>query len=224
MRPASLLVALGAVLWASDSDGIRPRAAAADYPAHTARDAVSIGADLLAPDQVRKIFVSDLHRAYVVVEVALYPSRDLDLEWDAFQLRLSGTQKSVRPASPRAVASALQKTAPSQSDVTLYPTVGVSYESGPRTYDPATGGTRGGGWRTNAGVGVGVGVGSTRPASTEPDRRTMEIELSEKGLPEGAFSKPIAGYLYFPLAPGKKSSAYELEYDSPAGRVVLKLK
>jgi hypothetical protein len=117
------------------------------------------------------------------------------------------------------VASALQKTAPNQSDVTVYPTVGVGYESGPRTYDPVTGGTRGGGWRTA--VGVGVGVGSTRPASTEPDRRTMETELSEKGLPEGAFSKPIAGYLYFPLAPAKKSS-YELEYDSPAGRVRAK--
>lgn len=222
MRPASLLLALGAALWAGGSDGIRPRATAADYPAHAARDAVSVGVDLLAPDQVRKIFVSDVHRTYVVVEVALYPSHDLNLEWDAFQLRLSGTQKSVRPASPRAVASALQKTAPNQSDVTVYPTVGVGYESGPRTYDPVTGGTRGGGWRTA--VGVGVGVGSTRPASTEPDRRTMETELSEKGLPAGAFSKPIAGYLYFPLAPAKKSSAYELEYDSPAGRVVLKLK
>lgn len=52
---------------------------------------------------------------------------------------------------------------------------------------------------------------------------TAEVYL-DGGLPEGAFSKPIAGYLSSPLAPGKKSSTYELEYDFPAGLVVLRPK
>jgi hypothetical protein len=216
--------ALAASLSAAEAPGIRPLATAAEYPAHVSQDGLTIGAALLTPDQVRKHFVSDIHRAYLVVEVGVYPAGPaaFRVEPDAFLLRIPG-QRASRPASPKAVAGVLQKTAPSQSDVTVYPSVGIGYESGPRRYDPVTGDTRGGGWRT--GVGVGVGVGGTRPASTEADRKTMEIELSEKGLPEGSFSKPVAGYLYFPLPAGKRPpAAYELEYDAPAGKLLLVLK
>ena len=91
----------------------------------------------LTPEEVRKTFVSDVYRSYVVVEVAIYPAGELELELDAFQLRIPGAQKAARPATPRAVAAALQKTAASQSEVIVYPSVGVGYE---------TGGRRGSGW------------------------------------------------------------------------------
>jgi hypothetical protein len=210
MRSAYLLLPM--LVWSAETPGIRPRAAPADYTPHVTREGLTIGAAVLTPDQVRKSFVADVHRAYVVVEVAIYPTCEVELELDAFQLRLPGTQNSVRPATPRAVASALQKTAPSQSEVTVYPAVGVGYE---------TGGRRGSGWWTS--VGVGVGVDKSRPASTEQDRKTMELELSENGLPEGAWSKPVAGYLYFPVTPGKKTVPYELEFDAGAGRLLVAL-
>ena len=100
----------------------------------------------------------------------------------------------------------------------LYPSAGVGYESGP-SYDPVYGTRRGGGVGTS--VGVGVGVGDSRPAATDRDRKTMELELGEQQLPEQVVTKPVAGYLYFPLPTKKKGVAYELEYNGPAGKLVL---
>jgi hypothetical protein len=126
-----------------------------------------------------------------------------------FVLRGADTEILARPGDPKAVASTLQKTAGSDREVTLYPSVGIGYESGPRVYDPVTGEQRGGGLRTAAGMGV--GVGSSQVGTTDQDRRTMELELMEKGLPEGKTSKSVAGYLYFLLKAKKKSAAYRLE-------------
>lgn len=87
--------------------------------------------------------------------------------------------------------------------MTLYPSAGIGYESGPRVYDPVTGTPRGGGLSTSAGVGV--GVGPSQSGAGEQDRTTMELELSEKGLPETKASKPLSGYLYFPVTSKKKN-------------------
>jgi len=75
-------------------------------------------------------------------------------------------------------------------------------------YDPVTGGQRGGGLST--GASVGVGTGRPQSGTSEQDRRAMEMELSEKGLPEGKASKPVSGYLYFPVS-GKKKHDFLLE-------------
>ena len=50
----------------------------------------------------------------------------------------------------------------------------------------------------------------------------MEAELSEKGLPEGTASAPVAGYVYFPVA-RKKNATMSLEYFLHGEKVVLKL-
>ena len=208
---------------AAAAQGIRPRRDLADYQARSERDGVSVGAALLSPDQVRNTFASGLNRAYVVVEVTIQPSGvvSVDVAPSDFTLRITGTSSSARPANPRAVAANLQKgPASSPSPVDIYPSVGVGYESGPRQYDPVTGRTRGGGVYTSAGVGVGVG-GGDRPASTDQDRKTMDLELSEKSLPEGVTSKPVAGYLYFPLVAKKKNAVYELEYYAQRGKMTL---
>jgi hypothetical protein len=131
----------------------------------------------------------------------------------------------LRPASAQAIAAALQrKNTPkprSPSDVTLYPTATIGYESG--TYS----GQRHGGVYTAAGVGVGVGdpgpMGAPRPASTNQDRSTMEQELGDKGLPEGKTMQAVAGYLYFPRPASKTQtrSNFTLTYYAAEGEVTL---
>ncbi len=216
-----LLVVVGADL-ASARDGLKPRAGAGDYASRASAGAVEIGAAVLSPDQVQKAFATELNRGYVVVEVGVYPGRNarIDLGPGDFRLKVAGAGESVRPAGPKAIAAVLQKKASSDREITLHPTVGVGYGTGP-SYD---GRGRTGGWSTGAGVGVGVG-GSQAPASTDDDRKAMETELAEQQLPERVVTAPVAGYLYFPLrAPkGRQPVTYELEYDSPAGRTVLRL-
>jgi hypothetical protein len=52
----------------------------------------------------------------------------------------------------------------------------------------------------------------------------METELLEKGLPEGAVLKPMAGYLYFPRPARMKSGdSFELQYIGDEGTVKLPL-
>jgi len=71
-------------------------------------------------------------------------------------------------------------------------------------------------------VGVGIDNSGDQPGSTEADRKTMELELSEKGLPEGTASAPVAGHLYFSIAK-KKNAQYQLEYTVDGKEVILSL-
>jgi hypothetical protein len=206
----ALLTVFSFTALAGTQDGIQPRKSATDYPVHAELDGVAVGAALLTAEQVRSNFVSDLNRGYLVVEVSAYPKagESIELARHDFVLRTPDGGNFARPADPKTVAAILNKTAGSDREVTLYPSVGIGYESGPRVYDPATGGQRGGGLSTSAGVGV--GVGRSPSGASEQDRRAMEMELSEKGLPEGKASKPLSGYLYFPVT-GKKKNDFLLE-------------
>lgn len=104
--------------------------------------------------------------------------------------------------------------------MTVSPSYGVTYQSG-RGYDPVTG-TTGGGVTQTTGVMVGIGNPGPNPASTDKDRSAMEAELSEKGLPEGTASAPVAGYVDFPVS-SKKRNAVQLEYKVGEEKVVLAL-
>lgn len=218
-------------LYADAPRGTVPRAAADRYPAHAVHDGVGLGAILLTPDQARKAFASDLDRCCRVVEVALYPQKDspVKVSLDDFVLRISGSDVAAKPSTAEVLAAKLQKkSSPPPSDgrdVAVYPTAGVGYESG--GIDPITGQRRGGGVYTTAGVGVGIGGSQPpRPGSSDRDRRTMELELGEKGLPEGTASAPVAGYLYFALPANKdkdKKSTRQLEYTLNGEKVVLQL-
>jgi hypothetical protein len=64
------------------------------------------------------------------------------------------------------------------------------------------------------------------PGSTPQDRMTLESQLSDKALPQGRFSEPVAGFLYFPVKAIKKKSngAYEMNYlGDPSGKVQLQI-
>jgi len=202
--------------------GTEPRPAAARYAAHAEMNGVAVGARLLTAKQARSIFVSDVNRCCLVVEVALYPSADkpLVVSLNDFSLRTKDSDVAAKPSTAGVVAADLQKRARSDRDVTVSPVYGVTYESG-RGYDPVNGTTSQHGLGQTAGVIVGVGSGSN-PASTDKDRSVMETELSEKGLPEGAASKPVAGYIYFPISP-KKGAGQQLEYNVGEKQVVLPL-
>lgn len=217
-----VLGAAGIVVVAAARDGLAPRASVADYPAKAEAGPAAVGAALLSPDQVRKSFSTDLNSGYIVVEAGVFPKAGarVDLGPGDFMLREAGTSNTYRPVGPKAIAGVLQKRSSKDRDITLYPTVGVGYETGP-DYGPY-GGRRGGGWNTGVGVGVGVG-GSQQPASTDADRRTMETELSEQQIPEKVITAPAAGYLYFPVPPKARTGAWELEYNSPAGKTVVPL-
>jgi hypothetical protein len=165
-----------------------------------------------------------VNKCCVVVEVAVFPAKDktVDVSLNDFVLRVNGTELASKPMSAKVIAAKLQKKAASQRDVSVYPTAGVGYETG--GYDPVTGINRGHGVYTQAGVGVGVGSPGPQPGSTDKDRSVMETELSEKGLPEGSASAPVAGYVYFTISSkAKKNATRELEYQLNGKQVVLTL-
>ncbi len=217
------LLCLGAMAWET-TRGTAPRSSAELYTAHDAQNGMSIGASLLSKDEARKAIVSEINRCCVVVEVALYPQKDQPLRVTAsnFVLRDPTTGTVTKPSNASELAATLQKKAESDRDVVISPTSTIGYQTG--GYDPITGGRRSGGVYTSSGVGVGIG-NSQDPTTSSRDRRATEVELSEKGLPEGAASKPIAGYLYFPVSSKKdqKSGARQLEYQLNGSKIVLPL-
>jgi hypothetical protein len=215
-----------AVAMASDtSRGTVPRPTPDKYDAHADQSGVGIGATLLTASQAKKIFATDVDKCCLVVEVALYPQKDglVEVSLNDFALRLVGQDFATRPSSAEVVAGKLQRTAEAQSggghDVIISPTAGVGYGTG---IDPISGQRRGG---VITGGGVGVGVGSSQPkspATADADRRTMELELNEKGLPQGSSAVPVSGYIYFSV-PQKKNAKYQLEYVLNGNQVVLPL-
>ena len=198
-----------------------PRASAAAYPASKTQPVYSIGAKRLSKTEVQNSFATPLAGRYIVVEIGFYPadSKTISLKQSDFALRTSDGNDVVSPASPHTIASIYQKRPESSRDVTLYPTANVGYVSYP-SYD-------GSGRRVSGpvyGVGLGVGVDqSTSAATTGSDRQTMETELLDKELKDAEVSKPVAGYLYFPIAT-KQKVEYQLEYHGTDAVTSLPLK
>jgi hypothetical protein len=219
-RWAAFLIGMASVAVAAPK-GTVPRSSPSRYTLHAERNGVGIGVVLLTSEQARRLFVSDVNHCCVVAEIALYPANDkpLDVSLNDFALRVNDSEVATKPGSAKVVAAALQKKAGSTRDITVAPSVGVGYGNG--GYDPATGQRTGGGVYQQAGVGVGIGSSGPQPGSTEKDRAAMETELSEKGLPEGAASSPVAGFVYFPVAP-KKNAKLTLEYKINGEKVLLK--
>ena len=221
MRCVVLICLLACLLLAGDVSGIRPRESSADYTAHQKVPGATVAAAVIPPDQVKKLFATDLNAGgYIVIEVGIYPEggAEIDVSSGDFLLRVGSNPAIVRNASPRAIAAALQR--PSKppeirrkNDINVYPTATIGYESGTDPY-----GRRRSGVYTAAGVGVGIGddpaaSAPPRPASTDRDLTTMEQELADKALPEGKTTRTVAGYLYFPKPTAKqKNASYEITW------------
>ena len=209
-----LVLLVAAPVVASGPRGTVPKPAANRYQAHAEKDGVSVGATLLTSDEVRKTFVSEVNRCCLVVEVALYTLRDKpqQLSLDDFSLRVMGSETALKPSSAKVAAASIQKSAESQRDITVSPSVGVGYESGPYSH----------GTDRAASVAVGVSEPGSHSGSSERDRDTMQTELTEKGLPEGTTSAPVAGYLYFSLT-RKKNTPLQLEWVLSGNKITLTL-
>jgi hypothetical protein len=221
MKRITLISLATGFLLAGTGTGIRPRGSSADYPARQTAGGITVAAAVIPPDQVKKLFATDLNRGgYIVVEVAIYPEADKSVEVSHgdFLLQHGSEESAVRPVTGRAIASILvRKNTPKHSranDVAIYPSATVGVESG--TYDPQTGRRRPGGVYTSTGVGVGNEPGRASappPYNDNQDPRIMQQELEEKALPEGIATRAIAGYLYFPKPAGKQKNApYELTF------------
>jgi len=228
VRRLAIFSMAAGMLLAGDTAGIRPRGNITDYPAHQAGKTATIAAAVIPPEQVAKLFATDLNRAgYIVMEVAVYPQDGNEVEVMSrdFLLRIGADPTTFRAASAQAISAGLQrKNAPKPhgpGDVTVYPSTTIGYESGP-TYN----GQRRGGVYTSSGVGVGIGdpgPSAPRPASTNQDRSVMQQELEDKGLPQGRTTQPVAGYLFFPKPSSnrKADATYDLTYYSAMGQVSL---
>jgi hypothetical protein len=227
MRPflAILVTATMAALVFAADNGTRPRPSSADYPVSRPAKTATIGAVLVTPDQIKRMFPADLNKKYAVVEVAIYPQAGevVDIKSLDFGLQF-GTDVVRYPATPQDIAAAWRekRDPPSLGNgVEVTTETGVTYGSG---IDPATG-QRTRGWSTYEGVGVGVG----RPSNVPPpppgyNPNVIEAVAQEKALPEGKTSDAVAGYLYFPLPSKKhKGDALELKYSKDGASVKLPL-
>jgi hypothetical protein len=222
-----LLAIAGLLAAAGDESGIRPRPAAADYPALGASGGVTVAAAVVPHSEVSKLFATDLnHDGYVVIEVAIYPpdGREVQVASRDFLLASGKDGGTVRPAGPDAIAARYdRKHEPpgigKPGNVQVYNTATIGYESG--TYN----GQRQSGVYTGAGVGVGVGDPgpmAAPPPSGAPDGYEIRQELAGKALPEGRMDHVVAGYLYFPKPSGKVGKAgYRLTWYGPESQAHL---
>jgi hypothetical protein len=212
--------------------GVVPRSAATEYAAHGSQDNVQIGASLLTHKDLKKIFATDVNQCCLVVEVALYPSKDnfVKISLDDFMLRETGMELGTKPSTPD-VLSARLEVQPVPPDREHRAGVSSSSDIGYERTTQQTGSDRtsSGGviQRSSVGIGVPIGGGGSRvpesQSAAEGNRRAIEAELTEKGLPETSAWDPVAGYLYFSV-PKKKKGGYELVYMMGDRKIVLPLK
>jgi len=209
--------------------GVHPRSTPADYAVSRESNGIFYAASLVPADQVRHLFAADISKTYVVFEVACYPSQSGSVAIDPnnFLIKPRGNSEFVRPTDASTVASIIQeKNMPRRRETgaDVVTTAGVGYETGT---DPYTG-RRVHDTYTEVGVGVGTGRDNfppppPRPGSTPQDRAALENQLADKSLPQGSFTVPVAGFLYFPADLLKKAKGdYDLQYlNDASGKVDL---
>ena len=222
MRVLSSLLLSAAVVFAQTSsqpsEGVHPRTAPGDYAAQATVDDATIAASALTPDQVKHAFAYDISHNFLVIEVAIYPGAKplLDLRTDDFTVKTAVKADIVRASEPETVAAEIQRKnipATAGNSIPVYGEANVGVESGTDPYS----GRRVHTVYTGGGVGVG---GPPIPQYPTPggypsDRALLEDQLWRKSLPEGIVQKPVAGYLYLPLALLKKEkSPYHLQFAS----------
>lgn len=224
-------ICCASVLFAQNPPGIRPRPAPTDYAATQQSRSATYAASVVPADQVKHLFPFNISHDYLVLEVACYPGNagSVKLAPGDFRVR-SPKGDFIPPADAVTVASVIQDERtphPRANDTGIVTSANVGYESG---IDPVTG-QRVQGVYTGVGVGVERGgpdpgpIGPPPPGSTPYDRRVLEDQLNAKALPEGDFTAPVAGFLYFPASRAKKKSGgYTLEYlGDDSGSVLLEV-
>jgi hypothetical protein len=201
-------------------DGIPARGSADDYPAHQVSGKVAVGAALVSPAQVKKLFGEDLDkRGYVVFEVGMFPIGDSEVEVspDDFKLRLGPEGAVTRAATPHMVASDVH---PQPAPATQVPAKVQTRET--------IGVITGSNGRTAVYTDTSVTVGNRPTPPPPPTTRStgndgLEQRIDEKSLPDVKTRRAVAGYVFFPKPTGDKHADYELLYFGFDSQMTLKL-
>ena len=185
------------------------------------RDGIALSARILTARQTASAFSSELEHGFLVAHIVLRvdPGKVLDAALADFTL--TGRRFNTKPWEAPRVARHLTENAPAVREVTVSPQTTISYESGPRYYDPYEGRVRGGGLQTSAGVGI--GIDETQTGAHPVDRRVRELELQDKALAEGIVNKRVEGYLYFPVKAKHKATPLDLVYRPLGSAAELRL-
>jgi len=111
MAKFSLFLGFGAVLcvtvgWAA---GLAPRPSRAEYSVTCFTENLAVGATLVNPDQVRRLFGADVDHQYIVVEVGFYSKTRaaFDVRHADFSLRNHVSRTLVRPANQSEMTAGL---------------------------------------------------------------------------------------------------------------------
>src|SRR4051812_41517304 len=106
---AVLLSFSAAALWGfasiSEFRGVRPHASRTEYAVTCFTEDLGVGATLISPDQIRRLFGADIDQGYVVVEVGFYSKNhsSFDVRHADFALRNRPSRTLVKPADPREI-------------------------------------------------------------------------------------------------------------------------
>jgi hypothetical protein len=210
-----LIVALCS-LAVGDDIGVPARSSAIDYPVQQAVRSGTIAAAIVSPDQVGKLFFSEIAKKYIVVEVAVYPAPGQSFDVEPLDFLLSVGDRTSHPELPPVGKPWPGSPAPSapSTQVTTETGVIIARETDPYGRTVHTVGSY---------SGVGVTNGSPAPPtsprpSSGPDPYWLDQQLRAKALGRGLTATPVAGYLYFRQS-GKrrKSDAIELQYSNNDG-------
>ena len=222
MKQAAILLLAAATL---RGEGVTPKPAATDYPAHTAVSTLSIGAEYLVrslPVQGRTFVLSD----YLVVEVGIYSSGPDPVEVSSGHFTLRLNKKDVlAPETPGFVAAALKypdweyrprlEAAGGVGDIGVILGRPADVERFPG--DPRPG-------RTRLPAPTKAPAPEDRSGVEKPPPLRADEAVVSSALPHGPLKLPVGGYLYFHHKGKTKSiRALELLYQGPAGTATLRL-
>jgi hypothetical protein len=89
--------------------GLRPHASRADYAVTCFTEDIGVGATLVKPEAVLRLFGEEIHKNYLVVEVGFYSKNRsvFEVRHADFRLRNRPSRKLVNVADPEAIASNL---------------------------------------------------------------------------------------------------------------------
>src|SRR5579864_1897297 len=112
MAKSAILVCFCTILSAasiSGTKGLRPHASRADYAVTCFTEDIGVGATLVKPEMVLRLFGEEVHKNYLVVEVGFYSKNRsvFEVRHADFRLRNRPSRKLVNPADPEAIASTL---------------------------------------------------------------------------------------------------------------------
>jgi hypothetical protein len=106
----SLFLNLG---MAGEFRGVRPLPSRTAYSVTCFTEDIGVGATLLSPDQVRRLFGGEIDRSYIVVEVGFYSKNHtlFEVRHADFALRNRPSRTLVKPADPNTIAATLSRPA-----------------------------------------------------------------------------------------------------------------